>query len=244
MISFFNRNKELINNFPFNVDVHAHLIPGIDDGPATMEESIRMIEKLAKIGYKRLTATPHVFSEYYPNTNNTILTGFKQLQTAVSAANIDIILDVAAEYFLEEDFLIQLHSTPLLTINDNQLLVEMSTFGAPPNLKEMILQIKAYGYQPILAHPERYLYLEETDYLQLLELGCTFQINLLSSTGYYGKNVQQRALKLIKKGWVHHIGTDAHSETQVDLITEFTTIKPLYTYVSRFIQPLRRAGIF
>ena len=244
MFPFFNRNKELINNFPFNVDIHAHLIPGVDDGPTTMEESINMIEKLAKIGYKRLTATPHVFSEYYPNTRDTILTRFKQLQVAVEVANIDIALDVAAEYFLEEDFLVQLHSGPLLTINDNNLLVEMSTFGALPNLKEMILQIKAYGYQPILAHPERYLYLEESDYLQLLELGCTFQINLLSIAGYYGKGVQQRASKLLKKNWVHHVGTDAHSETQVDLIAELTTVKPLYTYVSRFIQPLRRAGIF
>lgn len=208
-----------------------------------MEESINMIEKLTKIGYKKLTATPHVFSEYYPNTTDTILAGFKQLQIAVKAANIEITLDVAAEYFLEEDFLIQLHSTPLLTINDHSLLIEMSTFGALPNLKEMILQIKAYGYQPIIAHPERYLYLEEEAYLELLELGCTFQINLLSVAGYYGKGVQKRALKLIKKNWVHHVETDAHSEIQVDLITELITKQPI-PYVSRFIQPLRRAGIF
>lgn len=244
MFHLFNKDKGLINNFPLSVDIHAHLIPGIDDGPSTIEESIRMIEKLAKIGYKSLTATPHVFSEYYPNTRESILAEFKQLQTAVKAANIEIVLEVAAEYFLEESFLVQLYSTPLLTINDNSLLVEMSTFGAPPNLKEMILQIKAYGYQPILAHPERYLYLEAADYLQLLQLGCTFQVNLLSITGYYGKGVQQRAAQLINKNWVHHIGTDAHSETQVDLITELIHEKSLDNYMTRFIHSFKRVSIF
>ncbi len=244
MFPFFNKYKGLINTFPLNVDIHAHLIPGIDDGPTTIEESISMIEKLAKIGYEKLTATPHVFSEFYPNSSHKILTHFERLEKAVVEAKIPITLEVAAEYFLDAHFLDLLYSEDLLMLNNNQLLVEMSTCGSSLNSKDILSQIIKKGYQPILAHPERYLYLKEEDYMELLHLGCSFQMNMLSVVGYYGKDVKRRALKLIENNQVHHFGTDAHSEAQVDLITEIVNQKPLISSAYRFLMPLTRASIF
>jgi len=244
MFQIFQSNKAIFAKFPIESDIHAHLIPGIDDGPKTMEESVKMIEKLVKMGYQKLTATPHVFSEYYPNSSSKILHYFNNLDKAVKEAQIPVTLEVAAEYFLDAHFLELLDKQDLLTLNNNQVLVEFSTVGVDKNSINIISQIIEKGYQPILAHPERYLYLENIAYHKLLRLGCIFQINILSIAGYYGKNVQRRASKLIRRNWVHYIGTDAHSEAQVDLITTFRAQKSFLDYVPRFRMPLKKVSIF
>lgn len=220
MYFFFKKPIPPSNTFPFTTDVHAHLIPGIDDGPKTISESVRMVAKMQEMGYRKLTATPHVFTEYYPNSKEEILNGLALLRKEIKVAGIDIEINEGAEYFLEDSFLELLESESLLTIKDNQLLVEMSTFGAPLNLLEILIKIKEEGYQPILAHPERYLYLTTKDYAQLLDLGCLFQINLLSANGFYGRGVQKRVLQLIKNGWAHFVGTDAHNEAQLDQVAK------------------------
>ena len=218
MYAFFKKPTPKIRQFPFKVDIHAHLIPGIDDGPADVAESIKMIKKMSELGYQKLTATPHVFAEFYPNTKAKILDGFNLLKKEVTAAGIPVELSVAAEYFLDNTFEVLLDSEKLLTINDNQLLIEISTFGKPLNLYDLIAQIQQKGYQPVLAHPERYLHLSDKDYQKLLEAGCLFQLNMLSANGYYGRPVQKRAFHLIKNDWTHFIGTDVHSLNQVELI--------------------------
>lgn len=218
MYSFFKKNDPIIRQFPFETDIHAHLIPGIDDGPSDIAESVAMIRKMYELGYRKLTATPHVFAEFYPNTKAKILASFELLKKEVIAANITIELSVAAEYFLDNTFEVLLDSEKLLTLNDNQLLIEISTFGKPLNLYDLLAQIQQKGYQPVLAHPERYLHLSDKDYKKLLEAGCLFQLNLLSANGYYGRPVQKRAFHLIKNDWTHFIGTDVHSLNQVELI--------------------------
>ncbi len=218
MYAFFKKPTPKIRQFPFKADIHAHLIPGIDDGPADIAESIKMIRKMSELGYQKLTATPHVFAEFYPNTKAKILDSFNLLKKEVAAASIPVELSVAAEYFLDNTFEVLLDSEKLLTIHEHQLLIEISTFGKPLNLYDLIAQIQQKGYQPVLAHPERYLHLSDKDYQKLLEAGCLFQLNMLSANGYYGRPVQKRAFHLIKNDWTHFIGTDVHSLNQVELI--------------------------
>ena len=225
MYFFSKKPNPPVLGFPFKTDVHAHLIPGIDDGPSTIQESIAMIQKLYDLGYRTLTATPHVFSDFYPNSSQQILDGLSYLQKEVASAGIPIKIKGGAEYFLEQAFEELLDTEPLLTINDNLLLIEMSSYGAPLNLYEIIQKIRQKGYQPVLAHPERYVFLTNSDYEKLLLAGCLFQLNIMSVQGYYGKYVQKQAFRLIKNDWTHFIGTDAHSLAHVELITKLVGTK-------------------
>ena len=218
MFNFFS-NKSA--TFSIQTDIHAHLLPGIDDGPKTMEEAVAMVKLLSKIGYKRLIATPHVYQEYYPNTRKTILEKLLLLQSAIEKANIPISIDAAAEYYLDDHFELLLKENNLLTLDRTHfVLVECSLLERTINIRECLFQMQVQGYRPILAHPERYLYYTKEDYQSLLEKGCKFQINLLSLIGHYGKEVQKRANFLLKKNWVHFVGTDVHHIKHVQLIQD------------------------
>lgn len=219
MFNFFSGKTPI---FSIQTDIHAHLLPGIDDGPKTMEEAIEMIQLLSKIGYKRLIATPHVYQEYYPNTRKVILEKLLLLQAAIEQANIPISIDAAAEYYLDDHFELLLKENNLLTLDRTDfVLVECSLLEQTMKIKEYLFQMQVQGYRPILAHPERYLYYQTADYQSLLEKGCKFQINLLSLIGHYGRDVQKRANFLLKKKWVHFVGTDVHHIKHVQLIQDF-----------------------
>lgn len=216
MFHFFNSPK----NNQIQTDIHAHLIPSIDDGPKTIEESISLIRGLANLGYKRLYATPHVYQEYYPNDKLTILAGFQVLKRNVDQSKIDIELYPAAEYFLDQSFMELLHKKELLFIANNYLLIEDAFFDRKDLIENYIFQIKVNGYQPILAHPERYLHIGENKdrFKKLKEMGCLFQLNLLSLTGYYGGPVKRLANYLLKANYIDFIGTDLHNLEQLALL--------------------------
>jgi len=195
--------------------MHSHLIPGIDDGAKDMEDSIRLIRGLADLGYRKLITTPHILADFYPNTPETIGKGLRAVQAELAKQNIDVELYAAAEYLMDDHFIHLLGSADgLLTLKDKLVLVELS-FAVPAiNLKEIIFEIQLKGYQPVLAHPERYLYFgaDKSWYDQLKDAGCLFQLNLLSIKGYYGKGSQELAQYLIKKKYVDLLGTDLHHE--------------------------------
>jgi len=195
--------------------MHSHLIPGIDDGAKDMEDSIRLIRGLADLGYRKLITTPHILADFYPNTPETIGEGLRAVRAELARQNIDVALHAAAEYLMDDHFIHLLQSgNPLLTLKDKLVLVELS-FAVPAiNLKEIIFEVQLKGYQPVLAHPERYLYFgaDKTWYDRLKDAGCLFQLNLLSIKGYYGKGSQELAQYLIKKKYVDLLGTDLHHE--------------------------------
>ena len=196
-------------------DMHSHLIPGIDDGAKDMEDSIRLIRGLMDLGYRKLVTTPHILADFYPNTPETIGNGLTAVQAELKRQHIDVELHAAAEYLMDDHFIGLLESgKDLLTLKDNLLLVELS-FAVPAiNLKEILFQTQLKGYQPVLAHPERYLYFgaDKTWYDQLKQTGCWLQLNLLSIKGYYGKPSQELAQYLIKKKYIDLLGTDLHHE--------------------------------
>ena len=206
MFNLFKKKAPII----IKKDVHAHLLPGIDDGPKTMEQSIAMIRFLKEMGYEQLTATPHVYAEYYPNTKEKILECFAALQEELQKRAINISITPSAEYYLDDEFEKKLAANSLLPLFDQHLLVETSTLYADPKFREYLFKIRMKEYTPVIAHPERYVYLKEEDYTHLINLSCKFQVNILSLTGHYGPEVKTRAQFLIKKFPVSYLGTDAH----------------------------------
>lgn len=209
------RKKNIPSDFSFlHTDLHSHLIPGIDDGAKTLEDSLQLIERLSKLGYRRIITTPHVMADLYPNTPDDILSGLEKVRAAAANKKIDIEIDAAAEYFMDEHFAPLVEHDQLLTLPGNRVLVEMSTLNSPPNLFNDLFRLQTKGYQPVLAHPERYVFLKEDfrQYTRLKDYGCEFQLNLLSITGYYGKPVRDIALKLLKNKMIDLLGTDMHHE--------------------------------
>ncbi|UOR05282.1 capsular biosynthesis protein [Hymenobacter aerilatus] len=199
------------------VDMHSHLLPGIDDGAATVEHSVELLREMQELGYRKLIMTPHVMGDFFRNTPATIRAALAQLQTAASAAGIeDIELECAAEYYLDEWFGRKLEAgEELLTFGGDRhyLLFETSYINEPFNLAETVFNLRAAGYQPVLAHPERYTYLygrfEELE--RIRESGVLLQVNLNSLAGYYSSGAQRVAEKLIDAGLVDMLGTDAHN---------------------------------
>lgn len=223
MLSFFRKknNPQHPDYSIIGTDMHSHLVPGIDDGSPDLETSLLLIKGLTDLGFRKLITTPHIYAELYPNTPDTILPGYNKVKTALSQENIRIDFHTAAEYLLDEQFDQGLEAgRPLLTLKDRIVLVELSFVVPAINLKELLFNLQIKGYQPVLAHPERYLYFgaNKTWYDQLREAGCLFQLNLLSLNGYYGKGSLELADYLIKKKYIDLVGTDLHHERHLDIL--------------------------
>jgi tyrosine-protein phosphatase YwqE len=213
MFPFLSRKPFLNDLIPSNhVDIHAHLLPGIDDGAKTIEDSIELITGMQALGIDQFIATPHVMSAVWENTQTGIEANFESTTKQLAAANHKISLRPAAEYLMDGTFLELMHKEPLLTLKDNYVLVEMSYLSAPIQLYDIIFEIQLEGYKPVLAHPERYLFYHQNtrEYHKLKQQGCLFQLNLLATVGYYGAHVSQAAETILQKGMYDFVGTDVH----------------------------------
>lgn len=204
------------------VDLHSHLIPGIDDGTPDMETSLSLLAALQTMGFKKIITTPHIYSDLYPNTSEIIRRGLQDLREALPGAGLELEIDAAAEYFIDDHFLALVQQKDLLTLPGQQVLVEMSFLQESPQLHQALFQLQTKGYQPILAHPERYLYYKKTfdQYERLKELGCRLQVNVLSLVGYYGKPTREIAIRLVKEGLVDFLATDLHHQRHAQLLEE------------------------
>jgi tyrosine-protein phosphatase YwqE len=216
-------------------DIHSHLIPGIDDGAPDVATSLALVKDLVAMGYQKIITTPHILWEIYPNTPEIINAGLTELQEAVAAEGIEVELGAAAEYFIDEHFGELLRDkVPLLTLKDNLVLVEFSFITAPLDLQDVLFDLQMLNYQPVIAHPERYLYLERNMgfYETLKNAGCYFQLNLLSLTGYYGRGVQELAAYLLKQGYYNLAGTDLHHARHAAALRKLEA-SPLYEQLKR-----------
>ncbi len=201
-------------------DLHSHLIPGIDDGAKTMEESLGLIRRLRAMGYRKLITTPHIMSHRYPNSRDSILFGLDMLRKKLREEEIDIEIDAASEYYLDEHFMRLVRRGELLTFGENEVLFEMSYIIAPPQLDAIVFELQSSGYQPVLAHPERYLFLHDHfgRYAELRERGVRFQVNLNSLGGYYSRAVRKAARRIRDEGWIDYLGSDTHHSRHVDAL--------------------------
>lgn len=213
LLNLFRRDRTLETSISLaGADMHAHWLPGIDDGAPDMDETLRMIRKLADLGVSRLIASPHVMVDFYPNSKETILVKLEEVRAAVSAAGLSIKLDTAAEYLIDEGFTDLLDRGELLTFGGKRVLVELSFVAPPPGLHEIFFQLLTKGYQPVLAHPERYRYYHEqpNELRAIHDKGVEFQVNLLSLAGHYGQSVRDAAERLWRDRQISFWGTDAH----------------------------------
>lgn len=230
MFKLFSKSKEKpADKSDFGLigtDMHSHLLPGIDDGSPDLETSVKLIRGMMDMGFRKFITTPHIMWEMYKNTPEIINAKLALLRNRLKEEGLDVEINAAAEYFLDDhvEGLLQ-RNEKLLTIKDNWVLAEFSLASAPHGLKDILFEMQMQGYQPVIAHPERYLYLEgnKTLYEELKDIGCYFQLNILSLSGYYGKSAQELASHLIKKGYYDLVGTDLHHFRHLDALRSGTT---------------------
>ena len=239
MFHFFSKKQfiaDLLGNF---VDIHNHILPGIDDGAKNIEASLNLIHKLKNLGINQFIPTPHIMQDFYPNTDETIAEAYQEL---LSHLNKDlkqtITINPAAEYMLDHHFERLVNEEQLFTLKKNYVLIEMSYFQAPINLETLIFKIKTKGYIPVLAHPERYSYYHNNldYYTRLKSLGCLFQLNLLSLSNYYGNGVEKVANYLINNEFIDFTGTDTHNEIHIEKLKEIKCSKKLMLPLNKIIE--------
>ncbi|MFP2994611.1 CpsB/CapC family capsule biosynthesis tyrosine phosphatase [Spongiivirga sp. MCCC 1A20706] len=231
MIFFKKKTTKLSDLIPKGyVDMHSHLLPGIDDGSKTIYQTTKLVKMLNEIGVEHFITTPHIMDDVWPNTTDKINNKLIETANLLKTFKINFSsFSAAAEYMIDDLFLKRLNSKDLLTLGDDYLLVEMSTFNPPINILEIIFEVKVAGYKPILAHPERYgyYYNKYGAFKELKKAGCFFQLNLLSLTDYYGSQVQDIAYKLLSDNLVDFTGTDAHNERHITKLSDFIPNKEI-----------------
>ncbi len=201
-------------------DMHSHLIPGIDDGVKTMEGALDLIRKLKHLGFSKLITTPHVMVDLYRNEREIIREGARKLNLAIAEAGLDITLEAAAEYKIDEGLPKLLEKGELLTFGDQFLLVELPYYSPPLDLRNQLFSLQSSGYQPVLAHPERYVYWhsEFNKLEELKNMGVFFQLNTISLSGYYSHPTKKISEKLIDAGMIDFLGSDVHNQRYFQLL--------------------------
>ncbi|WP_246862665.1 tyrosine-protein phosphatase [Pedobacter sp. KBS0701] len=215
------------------VDMHSHLLPGIDDGSPDVEETISLISKLHELGIDQFICTPHIFKELYPNTAETINTALELTKVALRKANLTISIAAAAEYMLDENFGI---NNSMMSLPNKHILVEMSYLNETPNIEQVIFNLQIAGYTVILAHPERYnFYHKAYDKVhRFCEMGVLLQLNLLSITGYYGREVKVAAEYLLKNKLYRLAGTDLHHNKHYNALKHYVENGYLFDKIGNY----------
>jgi protein-tyrosine phosphatase len=209
-----------------HIDIHSHLLPGIDDGAQNIDDTKLLLDGLRGLGYSEFITTPHVMNGVWENTARSIT---QKHQSVIPDLPQDLKFGVAAEYMIDSNFTKLFEKQELLTIFDNYVLVEMSYVNPPLHLLDIIFEMQVAGYRPVLAHPERYNFYHSdlAAYEKLKHAGCLFQLNLLSVVGYYGPAVAKTAETLLKKGMFDVAGSDVHHMRHLESFNKKVLIKDL-----------------
>lgn len=204
-------------------DNHSHILPGVDDGVKTLKESLAILNTYEQMGVKEVWLTPHI-QEYMPNTTEELKARYQELQSEYKGT---IQLHLAAEYMIDSLFLERLEANDLLLHGNNHdcLLVETSYLNPPLELKNTLMSIKLKGITPILAHPERYVYMDKEDYRDLKQMDILFQLNIASFLGVYGKEAAKKAQYLLSQDYYDLTGTDIHSHSLISYFQQKKTQK-------------------
>ena len=238
MFSFFQKNVFLADLIEGITDFHNHILPGIDDGANTVEDSVELIKGFKTIGINKFVATPHVIGEYYSNTPETINKAYLKLKKSLDSS---IQMNFSAEYMMDQHFVEIIENEQILPVCNRNVLVEMSYFQPPLNLNEILFKLQSNSFSPILAHPERYGYLHHntTDkYIDLKSRGCRFQLNMLSLSDHYGRGIQKMAYKLLDDHLIDFIASDVH---RIDHIEKIKKIKIKKKYLNSLEQITRNS---
>ncbi|MDQ5928868.1 MAG: protein-tyrosine phosphatase [Bacteroidota bacterium] len=238
MLSFLKQKPYLKDLLSGNyIDIHSHLLPGIDDGAKTISDTERLIKSFEKIGVSQFITTPHISHYIWNNSPQAIQDNHTETNKLLTESNSTKPFLAAAEYFMDDWFEKHFKNEKLLTLKDNYVLVEMSYINAPIQLYKILFDLQVAGYIPVLAHPERYLFYHKnfTEYQRLKKAGCLFQLNLLSVVGYYGEEVTKVSEQLLKNGMYDFAGTDVHHDNHIaafDKRLKINTIESLKEIIS------------
>ncbi|WP_338377980.1 CpsB/CapC family capsule biosynthesis tyrosine phosphatase [uncultured Flavobacterium sp.] len=230
MISIFKKKQYLRDLIPTNyVDIHSHVLPGIDDGAKTLEDTKFLLDSMVNFGFTKVITSPHTIENIWNNTPATISQALAFTKENLTALADKVALKAASEYILDDHFVKLFEEGNLLTIKDNFVLVEMSYINPPIQLYDYIFNLQVAGYIPVLAHPERYVFYHAdfSNYTKLKKAGCYFQMNLLSATGYYGREVAKIANELLKKGMIDFVGSDFHHKNHVKAFSHPIIVKEI-----------------
>lgn len=218
----FNRQKKEAANLGGSllVDIHSHLLPGIDDGAPTMDHTIGMLRKFEELGYQKLILTPHIMSGVYDNTSEIILKKLDEVRKVSQELGLKLTLEASAEYYFDETLFERIRTKDLLPFHGNHILFEFSFRNRPSQIEDIVFGLKSAGYQPVLAHFERYMYFHPSIEVakSLRERGCYIQVNLNSFTGHYGPDVKNQAIRLLKSGLIDILGSDCHRIQHLELL--------------------------
>lgn len=236
MLGIFKSNRHLhsADYFPIRTDIHSHILPGIDDGSPDLTTSISLVKGLMESGVSRSIATPHIISDLFPNNAESIHKALEKLKNELVKQQIDFEVSAAAEYMMDSYFLELLQKkVPLLTIKNNIILTEFPFAFMPDHVEDISFSIFTEGYQPILAHPERYGYTHGNYkvYHRWAEIGFHLQLNLLSLTGYYGNEPAKAARYMLKHDLVTYVGTDMHHARHLEVLKSPASIKIFHEYL-------------
>lgn len=224
MFGFFSckskKVEEVIDLSVLETDIHSHLIPGVDDGSQSMEESISLLKQLKELGYKKVITTPHIFYDSYLDGYDILFKKLEDLRLKVKENNIDIEIVLSGEYLLDDDIKERVEKKQILSFGDNYLLFEFPMRNEPMGYEEWLFDLQLSGYNLILAHPERYTFLNNDikKYYKLKDRGILFQVNISSFSGYYGEHIQKLVEKLTNENLVDLIGTDCHGQRHIDAL--------------------------
>lgn len=211
---FSRKPKQADNSFvnPITTEIHSHLIPAIDDGVQTLLESIAVFKHFAECGYKKVITTPHIMGDFYKNGPENILPALDIIRNELKYQHINLEVEAAAEYMIDDAFEKKIKSGNLLTFGKNNVLVELPFNEPPANFKSALFELQVNGYKPVLAHPERYAFLamDREKYHELFDQGILFQVNLFSLVGYYSPQIKKTAEYLIEHKMAHLVGSDCH----------------------------------
>ena len=221
------------------VDIHSHILPGIDDGAKNVEESLKLVTEMKKLGFSKIIGTPHTYPGLYNNTISSIKKSFNKISGKIDSG---LRVSFASEYMLDSSLIEKAEKGQLLTLKDRYVLIEMSFISQPLNLFDIIFQLNLNGYKPILAHVERYIYLFENKelYDKIKIAGCKFQLNLLSSIGYYGKNVLKISDFLLKNSLIDFTGSDIHKMDHINKFNDKVKLKS----VEKLIEVINNNNFF
>lgn len=199
-------------------DWHSHILPGVDDGFKEMEDSLKALAFMEKMGVRHLWLTPHVMEDC-PNETDMLKKKFEELKLEYNGS---INLHLASENMIDSLFEDRLEANDFLPLGErgNHLLVETSYFNPPMDLEGVLEEVKRKGYFPVLAHPERYQYMDEKDYLRLKEMDILFQANYFSLIGAYGQTAQKKLEWLLKHDMVDLIGSDLHKYKVLEMLLD------------------------
>ena len=243
MFTFFTKKDYLVDQINGLVDIHNHILPGIDDGAKNVDDSVALLQGFNEFGVKHFVCTPHIMHNYYPNTPETIQIAFKKLKKALSSIGLDDIrIAAAAEHMIDDNFEQLVANDNIMPLKKEHLLIEMSFLQPPINFESALNSIFSKGLFPVLAHPERYIFYSSNSnrLKKYKEQGMLFQLNLLSIANFYGKDVKMKALKLLENDLIDFAGSDVHNMRQLNFLKEAQidkkTSKMLYPIVNHTIE--------